>query len=81
MEDDSPLKKIVIFSFQPLVFESYTFPETNMSPLKIGAPWKRRFRTWKPAFSGALAVSFREGINKAGKYHPLLTEDMKVGTP
>ncbi len=51
-----------------------------MSPLKIGVPWKRRFRTWKPAFSGALAVSFREGINKAGKYHPLLTEDMKVGT-
>ena len=23
--------------------------------------WKRRFRAWKPPFSGAFAVSFREG--------------------
>ena len=28
--------------------------------LKI-TPWKRRFRTWKPSFLGAFAVSFREG--------------------
>ena len=30
-----------------------TLPETNSLPLKIGAPWKRRFRAWKPPFLGA----------------------------
>ena len=25
----------------------------NSSPLKIGAPWKRKFRTWKAPFLGA----------------------------
>ncbi len=31
-----------------LVELSATLPETNSSPLKMGDPWKRRFRTWKP---------------------------------
>ncbi len=25
----------------------------------MGAPWKRRFRTWKPSFLGAMLVSGR----------------------
>ena len=29
-------------------------------PLKID-PWKRRFRTWKPSFLGAMHVSLPEG--------------------
>ena len=45
----------------------YTLPETNMtSPLKNGGKppgRKRRFRAWKPSFSGGeTAVSFREGL-------------------
>ena len=32
---------------------TYTLPETKSLPLKMGAPWKRRFRTWKPSFLGA----------------------------
>ena len=37
---------------------------TASSPLEIGAPWTRRFRTWKPAFSVAnlLLVSGRVGV-------------------
>lgn len=35
-----------------------TLPKTNSSPLKIGAFWKRRFRLWKPPFSGAMTMLF-----------------------
>ena len=38
------------------VMEPHTLPETNSSPLKLGAPWKRRFRTWKPPFLGDMLV-------------------------
>ncbi len=37
-----------------------TLPETNSSHLKIGAPWKRRFRAWKPPIFRCKNVSFRE---------------------
>ena len=37
-----------------------TLPETNSSHLKIGAPWKRRFRAWKPPIFRCENVSFRE---------------------
>ena len=39
----------------------YTFPETNSSPLKMGAACKRRFLLVSPPFLGAFTVSFREG--------------------
>ena len=48
IEEANPSKMILI-----------TLPETNSLPLEIGAPWKRRFRTWKPSFSGAMLVSGR----------------------
>ncbi len=43
---------------------SVTLPETNryIAPENRGPLESRRFRTWKAPFSGALAVSFREGI-------------------
>ncbi len=43
------------------LFFMLTLSETNSSPLEKIDPWKRRFRTWKPPFLGAFAVSFREG--------------------
>ena len=45
---------------RPFLGEKVTLPETSSSPLKID-PWKRRFLLVSPAFSGAFAVSFREG--------------------
>ncbi len=30
--------------------------KTNMVHLKMGAPWKRRFRTWKPSFPGSMLI-------------------------
>ena len=35
--------------------------KTNSLHLKMGAPWKRRFRTWKPSFLEQ-SVSFRGGV-------------------
>ncbi len=32
---------------------SLTLPETYSLPLKMGAPWKRRYPYWKPPFLGA----------------------------
>ena len=40
-----------------------TLPETNSLPLKMGPPWKRRFRNWKPPFLGAMWVSGRVYIH------------------
>ena len=45
----------------------HTLPETNSSPLKIGLP-KRKGSSSNHQFSGALAVSFREGITCNCKY-------------
>ena len=39
-----------------------TLPETNISPENGGPLDFWRFRTWKPSFLGAFAVSFRGGI-------------------
>ncbi len=39
--------------------ERYTLPKTNSSPLKIGAPWKRKLLLETTIFRGH--VSFREG--------------------
>ena len=40
-----------------------TLPETNVAPENRGPLESRRFRSWKPPFSGAFTVSFREGIS------------------
>ena len=42
------------------IFTWSTLPETNSSPLKMDG-WKTILSFWKTLFSGAFAVSFREG--------------------
>ena len=44
--------------FVNLLPGQFTLPETNISPLKMGAPWKRRFLLETIIFMGY--VSFRE---------------------
>ena len=49
--------------FLPCVF--FCLPSLKQTyPLKMGVPWKRRFRTWKPSSLGAnlLLVSGRVSI-------------------
>ena len=43
------------------VEKGFTLPETNISPEKRPLK-KRKFRTWKPSFSGPFAVSFGEAL-------------------
>ena len=42
------------------IFSNYTLPETNSSHLKMDG-WKTILSFWDGLFSGAFAVSFREG--------------------
>ena len=46
-----------------------TLPETNSSPLKMGHP-KRKQSYSNHSFSGAFAVSFREGIPQQQTWNP-----------
>ena len=49
----------------PISGELSTLPETNISPLKMDG-WNTIVSFWDGLFSGAFAVSFREGKFQEG---------------